>query len=69
MNKNESIYQALKTKTLNHPKYKFGIQIPQNAKHARRLDEINRDKEWEEAMEKEVKSVNEHKKFIVFEYH
>ena len=51
----ESIYRALKTSSSSQPKFKFGIQIPQNVHYARKLDQINRDNGWDNAMGKEVK--------------
>ena len=51
------------------PIYKFGIQIPQNVQHTYRLDRINRDNGWEEWMDKEITSINNHQTFIVLEEH
>ena len=68
MNENyKSIFRTLKTTSSSQPKFKFGIQIPQNAQHARRLDDINGDKGWDKAMKKEIDSINEHKTFTILE--
>ena len=53
----------------SHPKYKFGNQIPSNTQHAYKLDQINNDKGWELATDKEIDSINKHKTFIVLEKH
>ena len=63
------VYKAFKTKSLRQPNYKFGIQIPNNTKHAYNLDKINNDKGWEEAMDKEIKSITDHQTFIILEDH
>ena len=49
------------------PTYKFGIQIPNNPKHAYKLDKINNDREWEGSMDKEIGSINNHQVFIILE--
>ena len=56
--------------------YKFGIQVPSNMQHATcnmqhayKLERINNDKGCELATDKEIKSINKHKTFIVLENH
>ena len=49
------------------PRFKFGVQVPHNSREAYKLDDINKDKLWEEAMEKEVVSINDHETFIILE--
>ena len=54
-----------KKKSPNIPKFKFGTQIPNNPHHAYKLDKVNNDKGWEDAMNSEVKSINKHQTFII----
>ena len=49
------------------PTYKFGIQIPNNPKHAYKLEKINNDREWEGSMDKEIGSINNHQVFMILE--
>ena len=47
------IYNAnrvTKKKSPNMPNFKFGTQIPNNPHHAYKLDKVNNDKEWKDAM-------------------
>ena len=44
-------------------KYKFGIQVPTNARHAIFLDAANGDNLWKEAIDKELNEINHHKTF------
>ena len=44
-------------------KYKFGVQVPTNARHAIYLDAANGDNLWKEAIEKELNEINHHKTF------
>ena len=69
--KSRNIYKIFKTKTKasRQPKYKFGIQVPNNTGHAYKLDNINKDEGWKIAMDKEIDSINKHKTFIVLEEH
>ena len=46
-------------------KYKFGVEIPRNLKHALELDKINGNNLWGEATEKEVNEILEHATFII----
>lgn len=67
----KNIYKSYKA-TLSpskQPKYKFGIQIPNNTGYAYNLDKINNDKGWEMTTNKEIESINNHKKFITLEEH
>ena len=67
----KKIYRIFKatTKLSSQPKYKFGIQVPNNTGHAYKLDKINNDKGWEMATDKEINSINKHKTFIILENH
>jgi hypothetical protein len=48
-------------------RYKFGIEVPRSIKDAVRLDKINNNKLWQEAIEKELNQINEYKTFRVLE--
>ena len=69
--KNKHMYQKLfrshKLKSQKISTYKFGIQIPNNPKHAYKLDKINNDRGWEGSMDKEIGSINNHQVFIILE--
>ena len=47
----------------NSPKYQFGVQVPMGLKQAYALDKANGNRLWHEAIEKEVKQVNDYKTF------
>ncbi len=53
------------TKSQTGPKFKFGVQIPMNTSHALYLDKIENNNLWEEAMQKEIDSINEFETFRV----
>ena len=57
--------RVIKKKSSNMPKFKSGTQIPNSPHHAYKLDKVNNDKGWEEAMNNEVKSINKHQIFII----
>ncbi|MCP4273878.1 MAG: hypothetical protein GY781_18300, partial [Gammaproteobacteria bacterium] len=46
-------------------KFKFGVEVPRNAAHALKLDEINGDHLWQEATDSEIGSINKFKTFRV----
>ena len=48
-------------------KFKFGEEVPCNAAHALKLDELHKDHKWQEAMDKEFDSINSFKTFRVLE--
>ena len=58
---------AKKRKSSKVPKFKFGIQVPHNSTQAYKLDDVNRDKLWSEAIDNEINSINEHETFIILE--
>ena len=61
-----NISKLFANKRLNKgKKYKFGVEIPRNLKHALELDRINQNNLWGEATEKEVNEILEHATFIV----
>ena len=45
------------------PNFKFGVQVPKNAAHARNLDKLNNSNLWKEATDKELKSLKDFKTF------
>ena len=45
------------------PNFKFGVQVPKNAAHARSLDKLNNSTLWKEATDKELKSLKDFKTF------
>ena len=61
-----TIYKVKRKK--NKPKgirYKFGVELPRNTKHALELDRNNGNTLWKEAMESETKGLMEFETFIV----
>ena len=58
---------AKKRKSSKVPKFKFGIQVPHNSTQAYKIDDVNRDKLWSEAIDNEINSINEHETFIILE--
>ncbi len=44
-------------------KYKFGVEVPHSVRHAIQLDTINGDNMWPQAMETELRQINEYKTF------
>jgi len=44
-------------------KYKFGVEVPFGVRHALRLDSINGNSLWKDAIAKELNEINHHKTF------
>jgi hypothetical protein len=59
----EDLRQAFVAKYENTPKYKFGVQIPTSISHALRLDRLNGDDQWGEAIKREMDQLKEYKTF------
>ena len=59
----EDLRKVFVAKYENTPKYKFGVQIPTSIPHALRLDKLNGNKLWEEAIQKEMDQLTEYKTF------
>src|SRR5210317_375113 len=57
------------TKHNQGPVFKFCIQVPKNAAHAKKLDELSNSNLWEEANKKELKSLKDFNTFRVLEDH
>jgi hypothetical protein len=47
----------------NKPKYKFGIEVPRSVKHALELDHCNGNTLWQDAIDKELRQINEYQTF------
>jgi hypothetical protein len=62
-----AIAQVFKVSSRMDKQYKFGIEVPRSVKDAVRLDKINNNKLWQEAIEKELNQINEYKTFRVLE--
>ena len=45
------------------PHFKFGVQVPKNAGHARRLNALHNSNLWKQATDKELKSLYDFKTF------
>ena len=46
-----------KRKFSTAPRYKYGIEVPRNVKHALEIDKANGNTFWEDSLEKEIKSL------------
>src|SRR5210317_1293619 len=51
------------------PDFKFGIQVPRNTAHAKKLDKLSNSNLWDEANKKELKSLKDFNMFRVLEDH
>ena len=60
----QSVY-AYRTVRTHKPKYKFGIEVPRSPKHALQLDTANGNGLFQEAIDKELKAIHEHKTFRI----
>ena len=54
-----------KTATETTKKYKFGVEVPRNAKHAMELDKANGNTGWRDATQLELKQINDYGVFRV----
>jgi hypothetical protein len=61
----EDLRRAFIAKYENTPKYKFGVQIPTSISHALRLDKLNGNDLWKEAIQKEMDQLKEYNTFRV----
>ena len=61
--KYEKLVKAMRTSKSFGPKYKFGIEVPRSIRHALLLDKINGNNLWAEAIQKELKQLNDFKVF------
>ena len=59
----EDLRRAFTAKYENTPKYKFGVQIPTSISHALRLDKLNGNNLWQEAIQKEMDQLKEYQTF------
>ena len=60
-NENRCVNKSAKKK--NRPLFKFGVQVPRNAKEALELDSKNGNTKWKDAIDTEFKQINEFKTF------
>jgi hypothetical protein len=56
----EDLRRAFTAKYEKTPKYKFGVQIPTSISHALRLDKLNGNNLWQEAIQKEMDQLKEY---------
>jgi hypothetical protein len=61
----EDFRQSFIAKYENTPKYKFGVQIPCSISHALKLDKLNGNNLWQEAIQKEMDQLREYNTFRV----
>jgi hypothetical protein len=59
--------KAMKSQAKRGAKYKFGIEVPKNAKHAKKLDEANGNTLWQDAEREEIKQLMEFKIFKILD--
>ena len=45
------------------PKYKYGFEVPRDYKHALRLDELNKNTKWQDAIDTELKQIDDYDTF------
>ena len=64
---NTTVVSNVTKKQSTSPKYKFGVEIPKNGSHALYLDQIHNDNLWQEAINKELDSINEFETFRVLD--
>jgi hypothetical protein len=60
-----SMVNAFKAKVAFGPKFKFGLEVPRNPRHALELDVISGNHVWKEAMGIELRQINEYQTFRV----
>ena len=56
---------AYKVSRTTGRKFKFGIEVPKNVNHARELDGQNGDNQWKDAIDIELKQINDYQTFKV----
>ena len=59
------VQQINAAKTNNGPKIKFGIEVPRNYNDAMRLDRLNNNTMWQDAIKTELDQINEYNTFRV----
>ena len=58
------VFKAYKAKiSPQTPKYKFGVKVPQGIRRALALDQENGNSLWKEAIDKELKQINDYETF------
>ena len=61
--KYQGLVCAMKTSRAFGPKYKFGVEVPRSIKHALEIDKRNGNDLWREAIQKELKQLDQFKVF------
>lgn len=59
----------LQKKSSQMPKFKFGLQVPNDPAHVIKLDNMNQDNQWSGAMNTEIGFTNDFEMFIILEDH
>jgi hypothetical protein len=63
----KDVVKAHNTRINGAPRYKFGVMVPRNVRHALEIDRLNGDHQWQEAMDTELKQINEYETFRLAE--
>ena len=61
--KNHRIFNTATKPGKRPSKYKFGTQVPMNVRHALKLDQMNGNQDWRDAIAKELKQINDYETF------
>jgi len=70
INNNEELANIIAAyKVSKEISYKFGVQVPKNTQEALRLDTAATEKLWHNAIETELKQINDYETFRVLENH
>ena len=60
------VQQINAAKSSNQPKIKFGIEVPRNYNDAMRLDRLNNNTMWQDAIKTELDQINEYNTFKTY---
>ena len=52
------VHALMASRFRSEPKYKFGLQVPNSARHAIYLDKLHGNNLWRLAIEKEIREIN-----------
>ena len=59
----KALTTVLQLSTSQTPKYKFGVEVPRNVKHALEIDKANGNTTWMDAMMLEINQLNNYETF------
>ena len=59
----KALTTVLQLSTSQTPKYKFGVEVPRNVKHALEIDKANGNTAWMDAMMLEINQLNDYETF------